>query len=376
MGHAAAAVEWQREKKLGQPPEIPGYSLEKLLDALSTLYSLAYKGADAMADPTHAGYVRVAHPKGSVFVPFNLTTFFPFSATLDELVDNAETVSLSSDAVFISGSSTFLGAPLPVGDLDFCTYLDRTCPKVIPRVKELAGKSDPFCVKLRWAEAVVRRPWQEIEQVIGPAEEALMAGGFGKGQTWKLNFITRSRGLPAFPLTILGIPVDTADIEAWAQGWSWSFQEALFVPAGAPARSLALPDQLGQYILWLREQAEHYLSVAPLKGAKRALSLTSLLMMEQESDALISTLCDEQVRPLVERAALREAEELLAGCTDGAGAALWKEASKSLRERGGPPSLEDYRLVHEQCATVTVQALARIDQVLDSARAALRTRLT
>jgi len=376
MGYSAAAVEWQQQKKLAQPPDIPGYSLTKVLDALSDLYSLAYQGHEASRDPAHTGYVKVKHTKGWVFIPFNLTTFFPFSATLDELIDNAEMVRLSSDAVFISGSSTFLGAPLPVGDLDLCTYLDRTCAKVIPRVKELVEKPFPLCAKLRWAGTTMKRPWHEIQQLLGPAEQALAAGGFRPGQTWKLDFVTRARNLPVLPLTIIGIPVEPAAIENWAQGWSWSFQEALFVPAGAPPRSLALPSQLGQYILWLREQAEHYLGTSPIKGAKRALSLTSLLMVEDQSNALIGALSDKQVRPLVERSALRDVEDLLSGCTEGAGAALRQEASKALLERGGPPSPADYRLVDEQCATVTVQALDRIDQILESARADLRARLT
>jgi hypothetical protein len=385
IAYSAALYEWKMSGKGRSPPEIDGWNLEDLVRDISEVLAKIY-GDQHQAHPSEiAGYLEVRHRQGTLFIPFNLVQSFPSSEALRELIDQGERIRFSeSNIICISGSATYLGAPLPLGDLDYCEYFDRSDAQIIERVERIFTEDggSPYCASVKWdeiprslredSEGQVQRvrPWSDPDGLVGAARFAQGQGGFKKGQILKADYVADCGMFTLMPISNVAIPVDPAEAEQWAAGLSHTAQEVGLVPTGRRPQILALESGLGYYAVWLRGQIDEQ-AAKPVKAAKRALSLTSLFLMRDRSDEIIEALQQEELASLTRRSALSDVIDLTRSADDEAGIRLREAAEAALAEAGGAPKLSDYREVNKKCAIASRKAVEEIDEILDTARDAL-----
>ena len=127
----------------------------------------------------------------------------------------------------------------------------------------------------------------------------------------KLDFMSCGK-LGPMPTTNVILP--TSDGEDVAADQSFAFQEAV-VCGEAPLRSLIRPARFGDYLLFLKDQARHYVNEGDekasfaIKALKRLLALKAALGDRAEVDAIVERLNRPEIEEVVQRIRL---DELLA----------------------------------------------------------------
>ncbi len=321
------------------------------------------------------GYVEVEVRDLVLFVPYNLVQAFPFARTLDELASISHSVRLTQGgSLCISGSATYLGAGLAIGDLDFCEYIERLHDDIIVTAKKIVDfeRSEPYCVRIKWNEYDFSAPWTIEAKVFDEAQNCVANGGFDRDHAWKFDFVGRLERYGPIVITNIGLPVDYANIEYWAKGKSWAYQEVPVLRAWErQPRSLVLREHLGEYALWLRQQIDCHLPDTPLKATKRALSLASLFGLGTAVDRLVDLLCGSDVRKLVHADRIAEVKQKLESCDDDNACALKQDLQQNDEGNVDAARSGVFRRVRQEVEFV----LEEIDALLDVGRRAVKEQL-
>jgi hypothetical protein len=235
----------------------------------------------------------------------------------------------------------------PVGDVDFCEYVARTANEGEDRsfartVRKAASLDDDrlLCIRLKTLspeKAERGRPWGSSPG--GDQGFLLKAKAATVG---KCDFIGRTQVEGVLEITNLVLILDPVDPEAGAAQYSFPPQE---VPVGEGSwvpRRLGEPLTLGRYVNWLCLEVDKQLSPdqggSVAKAAKRALSLTRILFLNDQANQILKLL-DEHA--LMRVSAIRARKELYAKireATDPAVRAFEPALAETLRKLMGNSS--------------------------------------
>ena len=368
IGVAVALAKWRHEHpKAPLPVNLDDHGFPELLLALAGIEGAAISER-ATVSAVH-GYLEVRKSEHILFVPYNLSIYFPFAETLEQLIDLAGQVRLSdSGSICISGSATFMGAPVAIADLDFCEYLELPGADIAARVRGIYFASHPYCVSVRCATNALARPWHDemdpLEQFLGMAAPA----GVISTEAWKADYVASFSGGGLLETSNLGVPFGAGTIERDATDKSWTSQEVPIVRAdGSPPRLLtASENPIGEYGRWLlHNQIPKFLGPDPVKAAKRALSLASLLRLTKQADDLIDVLGNENLRNLTRRTAAAKLVKRLKKADDPVGTALREKAAASLAALGGDTTSSEFVSVNGMCAKAVDAAVTAANEVLE-----------
>lgn len=288
-----------------------GKSLGHAEDAMLTLLTLGALDATEsdpdgvlVPDPDHPGYLRRQIADRTVFIPFHLAKVSPAADLMAEVIEIGAMVQLvASNPICISGSTTFLGALNVIADLDYCEYFVCTDIDTESALDAASQIEDLPLVWAKFADAHHCAPWTCLRPIAQAFRD--------EPARLKLDFMSCGK-LGPMPTTNVILP--TSDGEDGAADQSFAFQEAV-VCGEAPLRSLIKPARFGDYLLFLKDQARHYVNEGDkkasfaIKALKRLLALKAALGDHTEVDAIVERLNRPEIEEVVQRIRL---DELLA----------------------------------------------------------------
>jgi hypothetical protein len=275
------------------------------------------KTARLRAKPSdvYYGYVEIPANGCTVFVPFHVTYAFPVASCLGGLVGAAKAIRVSKEGeICLSGSSAYMGRLRTVGDIDYCEYFPLTDPTMLANVRRLARdtRKATVCARLRWGGRTDQWPWSALDSLLKDADEAFRTTSKRCEDLWKLDFVGNAGRIGPLAITNLALAVDLPLAEEGGGQRSWVYQEAVIgFRKGVPIRSMVRPEEIGNYLNWLRQQISEYADKKPQKAAKRALSLASLMLLLEERDELVEALIAPELSKYVAHSAVEEARTLL-----------------------------------------------------------------
>jgi hypothetical protein len=224
-------------------------------------------------DRRRPGYLTRSIGDYTVFVPFNLANVFPPARLLAPLVGISAALKLDQEGtICISGSTTFLGKLVVIGDLDFCEYYLSPIANLPGKAARIWGRRLDDCrvASVRCRSLKLFDPWSNGEAQLSAV--ILPRGNSSALGTVKIEAVFFSAAMGVLPVSNMVLPLDKAAPEEGNAGKSFVFQEAVVVARGSPPRALLNPRNLGQYLEFLREEANNVLNDDPIKALKRVLS--------------------------------------------------------------------------------------------------------
>ena len=271
------------------------------------------------ADSKNPGYLIRSFHGLEVRVPWNLLKDFPPDPVLQEIAALVSQVRSGIDtSLCISGSSALYSGIHPVGDIDFCEYVSRRGPeagersfaRTVRKASSLANEH-LVCIRLRilgGSQPSDRsRPW-----TVAPGEDERFLRAATEALAGKCDFVGRTEAEGVLEITNLVLFLES-DPEEGSGRLSFPPQEAPITEEGGwVPRRLAEPLTLGRYIQWLRQDVSAQLSpekpeASLAKAAKRALSLTRILFLDELGDRLLEIMHEQD---LVRSSAIRARLEL------------------------------------------------------------------
>ena len=233
-------------------------------------------------------------------MPWNLLKDFPSDQVLQEIAALARRIRSGADtALCISGSSALGSSLHPVGDLDFCEYVnpqgleagDRSFARTVLQASSVADER-LVCTQLKilGRRPVHRsRPW-----AVAPGEDETFLRAAMETWVGKCDFIGRTEAEGVLEITNLVLFLES-DPEEGSGHLSFPHQEAPITREGGwVPRRLTEPLTLGRYIQWLRREtsvlAAERSEASLAKAAKRALSLTRILFLDELGGRLLDLL--------------------------------------------------------------------------------------
>lgn len=293
-------------------------TLAEVFHVLTVVLAANPKWRTWTVDHKHPGYLTRSVHGTEVRVPWNLLKDFPPDQVLQEILALARQIRSGTDtALCISGSSALYTAVHPVGDIDFCEYVslptpesgDRSFARTVLRVSSLADEH-LVCTQLKILgprPSHRSRPW-----ILAPGEdEDFLRAAMGT-RAGKCDFVGRTEAEGVLEITNLVLLLES-DAEEGSGRLSFPPQEAPITGEGGwVPRQLADPLTLGRYIQWLRRDVSAQLSAEKreaglAKAAKRALSLTRVLFLDELGDRLLDLMHEQD---LIHSSALRARLEL------------------------------------------------------------------
>jgi hypothetical protein len=250
--------------------------------------SFAYKALDPEQSLAPAvgkpGYLVTRCGDWIVFVPWPLVVTFPGPRVLANLLDVGRYVSIPpARNLCISGSSAWLGGRVVVGDIDYCQYVDNS-PATIAKSSEsfTSPTKERALVRASYGEdeaVVARPPWSETWSKLS---SSMAVDSRDNARRFMLDFVGVVESMGLMPISCVVLASNFADRTRGAAKKSFVFQEAIAFEGDAaePPWSLVDPDQLGDYLFFLREKARELIGEKPLKAVKRALSLAHTIRLD------------------------------------------------------------------------------------------------
>jgi hypothetical protein len=272
---------------------------------------------ELVCDPDNIGYLRRSIGMSQIFVPFNLASVFPGASLLSELIGIARHVALGpSHPICISGSTTFLGRNVPIGDLDFCEYFPAPLQSLATLVRSKIGSiSNQVLVRVNLGSGSVVAPWDDLESRLENFSQS-------RKERLRLDFFWSSQALGALPTSSIVLPTNSSFSDGLLDR-SHPYQEAVISVSPLP-RNLYTPHELTKYASFLEGEIAHYLKEAQnggtkaIKAIKRSLSLLLLIgadhdeELRPELNGLITDLVSPAVVGLVALERIAGLEELIA----------------------------------------------------------------
>lgn len=282
-----------------------------------------------------------------MLAPVFLAVSVPGDALLYKFVCLGKGVRLDDESVLcLSGSAVFGGVLHALSDLDFCEHL-RADANIGSLVDAKTISERPLFIRGRVDDRRFARP-----DVI---EKSLRFAGVQVLQSIKLNYVGNAASGP-MPVSNLSLVTPNA------LAHTWPFQEIVIGEAG-PTEGLVQPARLGEYLLWLDEQIEEYLSNKPTKALKRALCLARICDSRFVDEALQSLNQAPIIRQCAEEA-LQEVTEMAALVSED-GAGVMQEVE---RARRALESADDLAAAAEECRRVAVAIREEFRESLELAQ--------
>ena len=188
---------------------------------------------------------------------------------LADLIDVGERVAVPPvHRICISGSSTWMGSEIAIGDLDFCQYQDCPPAEMVKAAHPFTTPAEGFAlVTAGYAQLTISAPWAKS----WPIFKELMAlyTSIEMAERFMLEFLGLSNRFGLLPMSTVVLSSDFADRQRGAARKSFVYQEAACVrtdQAGgtvSPHWSLVAPEEVGQYIAFLRTEISRYVSSQP-----------------------------------------------------------------------------------------------------------------
>lgn len=375
----AECVRLHLRAERGQFRKEDGKQLDELQRVFPAVFSLLSSGihlslsADAQCDPNQdqPGYVVFRVGDLRVFVPFFLANIFPHGELLQAICNVGARLQVGTDSVIcISGSGCQLGLDLPVGDLDFCEYLPNGDTSIAQRLfnKLVEQSPDALCFRMVLGnDKVWLRPWTrgdktgDEEPLLEQLRAALSAAAFRQCQ-----FVANVPNVGVLEATNVLLMLDFSSREAAEAARSFAGQKVPIAPDGWTPRELASPLALGRYVAWLVDSAAQHCSDSTaeprsiVKATRRALSVTRLLFLGEESRRLVQLLDDGAAR----LAALHDRCRLFGAIScisDDALQAFTVELRRSISQLRGLSDVMDTSL----CAALTSDEVAELGDIRD-----------
>jgi hypothetical protein len=348
------------------------HRLIRYLREVSALEAAVVKTAKLRAKPSdvYYGYVEIPSNGCTVFVPFHVTYAFPVASCLAGLVGTAKAIRVSKQGeICLSGSSVYMGRLRAVGDIDYCEYFPLTDPTMLANVRRLARdpRKATVCARLRWGARNDQWPWPGLDSLLKDADQAFRNTHPSSGDLWKLDFVGSAGRIGPLAITNLALAVDIPLAEEGGGQRSWVYQEAVIgFRKGVPIRSMVRPEEIGNYLNWLRQQISDHVDEKPQKAAKRALSLASLMLLTEERDELLELLQAPELSKYVAHSALDEATKLLPSSKTANVKKLRSKLDAKTKELGGPPS-DPPGVELAKCKVAAIRVAARFDQLISDA---------
>jgi uncharacterized protein YsxB (DUF464 family) len=299
-------------------------------NSLATIFSAVARGIAShpsysrwTADDASPGYLVARVAGFELRAPWNVVTDFADDAVLGEFLGHAATVKLKGDSVIcLSGSLLMKSVVGAISDVDLCEYVagtDQGFPKVAAQAMSTDGP-EVICFQIgaHVAQGLsptpksvsIERPWSKES-----SEEFLRS--VAVAGTGKCDFavISQSEGVVEMTKIVLHVDSRYPDTEgAW--DLSFPFQEMVVNGGSWVPRRLASPQSVGRYVVWLFREVEHHASSAPVKAAKRALSLARILNSKALAEAAQSLLRQDDLALKAVLKARLKFQERLSGIKD------------------------------------------------------------
>ena len=271
-------------------------ALADIFGVLATVLAANPKWRAWTADSQNRGYLLRSFNDLELRVPWNLLKDFPPDQVLREIAGLAREIRSGDDtALCISGSSALYSSIHPVGDLDFCEYVnfqgpgagERSFARTVLKASSRAN-DELVCTRLRILGPLPSdrsRPWR-----IAPGEDESFLRAAREARAGKCDFLGRTEAEGVLEITNLVLFLED-NPEEGSGLFSFPPQEAPFTGEGGwVPRRLAEPLTVGRYLRWLRTDISVHLSTEQpnlAKAAKRALSLTRILFLDALGDRLL-----------------------------------------------------------------------------------------
>lgn len=279
-------------------------NLRQVIDYLAMIAQSSSSTQLYALDPGHVGYLKRTIADVDLYVPFHLVRYFPADYLLKALIRAAASITLDpANPICISGSATFLGAPVETGDLDFCEYAVCSQQDVVAGLQRLWATlsselliastkvSSKASTSARPDVTPYAAPWPTLDIV-----EADVNRHFPRTEpSLKLDGAYGSAALKLRPISNVVLPIDSADPDEGSAALSFVYQEAVLVAAGTPPRGLVNANSLGKYLEFLKRQAGELVSENPLKALKRCLSFFLLTNLQEPAEKIIGMLASPNV---------------------------------------------------------------------------------
>lgn len=258
---------------------------------------------EASTNANYPGYVYIEQGETSYAVPFFLADLFPKGEQLVELNELSRRIRVKKDsAICLSGSGCSVGTKIPVADLDFCEYLNRSDARLPERLVIAAQTvtGNLLCLKVTVNSKIIwRRPWnQDVER---PTQDFFQKTfrSLQKSSHKKVDYLAQTENFGVLEVTNKLIFLDFMNAEGGEAQSSFTMQE---VPLGNSTwvpRSLANPIEVGRYVEWLFREVRSHLQKSrndprySIKALRRAMPLSRILMARAEMQKIYELLSDD-----------------------------------------------------------------------------------
>lgn len=249
------------------------------------------------------GYVFVTQAEASFAVPFFFVDIFPDGALLSEINELAKKIRVANDSMIcLSGSGCSLGSNIPIGDLDFCEYLNGVDEVLAERlvVATRIESSNLVCMRVTLGPKMFwRRPWGAELQKPTKIFFKRATGALLRSKHRKIDYIAQTNSLGVLEVTNKLVALDFAYSEIGEASSSFSMQEVPVGDSSWAPRNLSNPIEVGRYVTWLMSEIRAQITKsknAPrfaVKALRRALPLARILMAGEEARTLRQLLLDE-----------------------------------------------------------------------------------
>lgn len=244
-----------------------------------------------LPEPDHPGYLAHRHEDAAMVAPFHLAADLPEGGALANLRSVAVILKVgNASAMCLSGSAVALGDPRYFGDLDFCEYIpENEAQASIATLADIAhnGRDGATCTEIKIRSRRITRPWKDRCRA-----DALMAllGPSPAGASGKADHVLRTPATGPVEATNVMVWIHPDRSDADAAKVSFPYQETDIGTAAAPwiPRQLDRPSNIARYVRFLRSDIGKYRREKPVKALKRALSLTSFLMLETHQENILA----------------------------------------------------------------------------------------
>jgi hypothetical protein len=211
-----------------------------------------------------------------------LATTFPNPEVLANLLSTGEAIAIPpAQTLCVSGSSAWTGADIVIGDLDYCQYVELAPAAVVAAAAAFRTASDVrILLKATYGRKDAAVPpwsasWANLAAAMG-------AQSIDNAQRFMIEFLGKCEPFGPLPLSNVILSSDSSARQRGAAHMSHVYQEATAVrpPAASALWSLVDPEQLRDYLVFLKKHADEYAESRPIKAVKRGLSIAHTIRLD------------------------------------------------------------------------------------------------
>lgn len=208
-----------------------------------------------------------------------------------------------------------LGTDIEIGDIDYSEYIEQPPSMMVESTDELTvAREGPILVTISYADLNAPQDvsWAELRARMS------IDASIDEAKRLKLEFLGAIAHVGVVPISTIVLSSDFSDRTRGQATKSFVYQEAVGVPrregTPAPPWSLIVPEEVGHYVSFLRQEVLEYAPEQPIKAVKRAFALARTIGLHDLGDRALAILTSAESRAYIRRKRRQDVREHFERC--------------------------------------------------------------